>query len=180
MKRPALNVRRAALELDLIAPPRRPRWIGWLVLAASLLVACEMFLRLREAQERIARVDAVQALVGDPRPARVLPRAQLEEQIKDAQAVLRQLALPWGQLVESLESASTPDVAVLQVQPDAHSRVLRVTAEAKGEDTMFRYLRRLGAAEGFSDVHLVSHQVREDDPRRPLQFSVQASFRGPQ
>jgi Tfp pilus assembly protein PilN len=110
----------------------------------------------------------------------VVPRAQLDEQMRDAQAVLRQLALPWGQLVESLESAAMPDVAVLQVQPDAQSRVLRVTAEAKGEDTMFRYLRRLSSAEGFSDVHLVSHQVREDDPRRPLQFSVQASFRTPQ
>ena len=33
-------------------------------------------------------------------------------------------------------------------------------------------------AKGLSEVHLVSHQVREDDPRRPLQFSLQVSFRG--
>jgi len=173
-------MRRGALELDLVAPPRRAHWIGWLVLGVSLLIASQMFLRLRDARDQIARLDAVQSLVGDARPARALPRDKLEEQLRDAQAVLRQLALPWGQLIESLESAAMPDVAVLQVQPDAQTRVLRVTAEAKGEETMFRYLRRLAAAEGFSDVHLVSHQVREDDPRRPLQFSVQASFRSPQ
>jgi len=173
-------MRRARLQLDLVAPPRRSRWLGYLVLAGSLLVANEMFMRLREAQDQVARLDAVQGLLGEARPARALPRERLEEQMREAQAVLRQLALPWAQLVESLESAAMPDVAVLQVQPDAQSRLLRVTAEAKGEETMFRYLRRLAAAEGFSDVHLVSHQVREDDPRRPLQFSLQISFRSPQ
>lgn len=173
-------MRRAPLQLDLVAPPRRSQWLGYLVLAGSLLVAGEMFVRLREAQEQAARIDAVQGLLGEARPARALPREQLEQQMREAQAVLRQLALPWAQLVESLESAAMPDVAVLQVQPDAQSRLLRVTAEAKGEETMFRYLRRLAAAEGFSDVHLVSHQVREDDPRRPLQFSLQVSFRSPQ
>jgi len=170
-------MRRAPLQLDLVAPPRRSRWLGYLVLAGSLFVASEMFMRMREAQDQLARLDAMQGLLGDARPTRALPRERLEEQMKEAQAVLRQLALPWAQLVESLESAAMPDVAVLQVQPDAQQRLLRVTAEAKGEETMFRYLRRLAAAEGFSDVHLVSHQVREDDPRRPLQFSLQVSFR---
>jgi nitrate reductase NapAB chaperone NapD len=170
-------MRRAPLQLDLVAPPRRSRWLGYLVLAGSLFVASEMFMRMREAQDQLARLDAMQGLLGDTRPTRALPRERLEEQMKEAQAVLRQLALPWAQLVESLESAAMPDVSVLQVQPDAQQRLLRVTAEAKGEETMFRYLRRLAAAEGFSDVHLVSHQVREDDPRRPLQFSLQVSFR---
>jgi len=172
-------MRRAPLQLDLVAPPRRSRWLGYLVLAGSLLVASEMFMRMREAQDQLARLDAMQGLLGEARPARALPRERLEEQMREAQAVLRQLALPWAQLVESLESAAMPDVSVLQVQPDAQQRLLRVTAEAKGEETMFRYLRRLAAAEGFSDVHLVSHQVREDDPRRPLQFALQVSFRSP-
>jgi hypothetical protein len=170
-------MRRAPLELDLVAPPRRPRWLGYLVLAASLLVAGEMFMRLDDAQASIARLDATRALLGEARPARPLPREKLDEQMKEAQAVLRQLSLPWAQLVESLENAATPEVAVLQVQPDAQTRVLRVTAEAKGEESMFRYVRRVAATEGFSDVHLVSHQVRDDDPRRPLQFSLQAAFR---
>jgi len=147
-------MRRAPLQLDLVAPPRRSRWLGYLVLAGSLLVANEMFMRMREAQDQVARLDAVQGLLGEARPTRALSRERLEEQMKEAQAVL-------------------------QVQPDAQQRLLRVTAEAKGEDIMFRYLRRLAAAEGFSDVHLVSHQVREDDPRRPLQFALQVSFRSP-
>jgi hypothetical protein len=43
---------------------------------------------------------------------------------------------------------------------------------------MLEYLRRLEATGSFAEVHLVSHQVREDAPGRPIQFSVQASFKG--
>ena len=43
---------------------------------------------------------------------------------------------------------------------------------------MLAYLRRLEATGSFAEVHLVSHQVREDAPGRPIQFSVQASFKG--
>jgi len=69
------------------------------------------------------------------------------------------------------------EVSVLHVQPDAQQRLLRITAEARGEAQMLEYLRRVGAVGGLSEVHLVSHQVREDAPLRPLQFSLQASFR---
>ena len=70
------------------------------------------------------------------------------------------------------------EVAVLHVQPDAQQRLLRVTAEARGEAQMFEYLRAPGAARRLlARCTCVSHQVREDDPRRPVQFSLQASFR---
>ena len=72
------------------------------------------------------------------------------------------------------------DVSVLHVQPDAQQRLMRVTAEARGEAQMLEYLRRVSAARGFSEVHLLSHQVREDDPARPIQFALQASFRSAQ
>jgi Tfp pilus assembly protein PilN len=98
--------------------------------------------------------------------------------MKSAQATVRQLSLPWAQLIDSLERAATQDVAVLNIQPDAQNRVLRVSAEARREGTMLEYLRRLEATGSFAEVHLVSHQVREDAPGRPIQFSLQASFKG--
>ncbi|HYI85621.1 MAG TPA: hypothetical protein VEX61_00865, partial [Burkholderiales bacterium] len=63
------------------------------------------------------------------------------------------------------------------IQPDAQQRLVRLTAEARNEGQMLEYLRRVGAAGRFSEVHLVSHQLREDDPLRPVQFSLQATFR---
>ena len=108
---------------------------------------------------------------------RALPKERLDEETKSAEAVVRELTLPWAPLLRSLEEAATRDVAILQLQPDAHLRVVKLTAEARSPEAMFAYLRRLAAAKNLGDTHLVSHQVQRDDPQRPVQFSVQAALR---
>jgi len=80
-------------------------------------------------------------------------------------------------LIGTLEQAATREVAILQLQPDAEQRLLRLSAEARDREAMFEYLRRLGAAPGLAEVHLVSHQVQLEDPQRPIQFAVQARIR---
>jgi len=92
--------------------------------------------------------------------------------------VLRQLALPWGAIIESVEAATTADVALLQLQPDAQQRQLRLGAEARSQQAMLEYLQRLAAARALSEVHVVNHQLQVEDPNRPVRFTVQASLRG--
>jgi Tfp pilus assembly protein PilN len=91
--------------------------------------------------------------------------------------VVRQLTLPWASLIGTIEQAATREVAILQLQPDAETRVLRLTAETRQRETMFDFVRRLSASQGLADVHLVSHQVQREDPLHPVQFSIQASIR---
>jgi hypothetical protein len=38
------------------------------------------------------------------------------------------------------------------------------------------YVSELQRAKGFSRVHLVRHEVRQNDPQRPAVFSVSASW----
>ena len=134
--------------------------------------------RYREARLELDRIEAGQRLLGPGRLAvRATPR-QLEEEAKSVDAVLRQLALPWGTIIETVEATTTNDVAILQLQPDAPQRQLRLGAEARTQQAMLDYLRRLGAAEALADVHVVSHQVQMEDPNRPIQFTVQALLKG--
>jgi hypothetical protein len=166
------------LELDYIAAPRRPAWPGVLVLALSLALAGHLFVRYRDARQEVVRLEAQAGLIApERRPARALPKERLEEQAKAAEAVVRQLTLPWAGLIGALEQAATRDVAILQLQPDADQRLLKLTAEARNRDAMFEYLRRLSAARELGEVHLVSHQVQRDDPQQPIQFSVQAALK---
>jgi hypothetical protein len=167
-----MTVRR--VQLDYVAPVRRPMWPGLAVLAVSLAVAAGLGVRYRDAQVEVVRLQAQSGLVAPERPARPIPKERLEEEARNAEAVVRQLTLPWATLIGTIEQAATREVAILQLQPDAETRVLRLTAETRHREAMFDFLRRLGAARGLADVHLVSHQVQRDDPQRPLQFSVQA------
>jgi Tfp pilus assembly protein PilN len=166
------------IELDYVAAPSAPRWIGVSVLVLALAVAGHLVLRHRDAQNQLAAFDAAQGLLNaDRRPQRAVSKERLEQEAKIIDAAVRQLTLPWAQMIEAVESASTGDVVVLQLQPEAQQRTLRLTAEAKNGDAMLRYVRRLGESRVLSDVFPASHQVQVDDPSRPIQFSVQAAFR---
>jgi hypothetical protein len=163
------------VELDYVAPVRRPAWPGLLLLAVALAVSALVLERYRDVRQELARYEAQAGLVlPGARTTRALPKERLDEQAKSAEAVVRQLTLPWGSLIGAIEQAATRDVAILQLQPDAEQRVLRLTAEARNRDAMFEYLKRLGGARELSNVVLVSHQVQRDDPQQPIQFSVQA------
>jgi hypothetical protein len=168
---------RKPLQLDFVVPRRRGWLAGWIVLSVSLVLAVGMVAEYQKVRQRLYELEAREALIGGARPARAIPRERLEAEMKSAQACVRQLSLPWAQLIDSLERAATQEVAVLHIQPDAQNRVLRVTAEARREGQMLEYLRRLEGT-GFAEVHLISHQVREQESGRPIHFSVQASFKG--
>jgi hypothetical protein len=166
------------LELDYIASPRRVPWLGILLLALSLGVAGELMVRYRDTQAELSRVQATASLIApERRPARAVPKERLDEETKSAEAVVRHLTVPWGPLVQAIEQAAIREVAVLQLQPDAESRTVRLTAEAKNAEAMFEYLRRLTAAKGIADAHLVSHQVQREDPLHPVQFTIQAALK---
>lgn len=172
-------MKRRRLQLDFIAPPRRPRWPGYALLAVSLVIAGGLVVRYQEVRLGLEHVEARKDMLNvERRPPRPLPREKLDEQIKQVQLIVRQLALPWGTLIRALEEATTQDVSILQLQPDAQQRLLRLTAEARHQKAMLEYLRQLAGANALSNVHLVSHQIQFDNPQRPIQFSVQASFTG--
>jgi Tfp pilus assembly protein PilN len=163
--------------LDYVAPARRAWWPGVLVLAIALAVAAGLLARYRDAQLEVVRLEAENGLTVDRPAARVVPPARLDDEARAAEAVVRQLTVPWAAFLGAVEQTATREVAILQLQPDAEQRVLRLTAEARSREAMFEYLRRLSAARGLSEVHLVSHQVQRDDPQRPIQFAVQAALR---
>ena len=167
-----------ALELDYLVPPRRAPWAGVLVLAASLGLAAWLADTYMEAAKELARLETAAGLARPER--RTTPVAPKEEEIRRAEAVVKNLTLPWAGLIRAIEQAATREVAILQLEPNAETRMVRLTAEARSREAMFDYLRRLGNAGGIGEVHLVHHQILKDEPQRPLQFSVHAAMRAPQ
>jgi Tfp pilus assembly protein PilN len=166
------------IELDYVAAPRRPWWIGVSLLVIALAVAGDIVWRYRDARNQLAALDAAQGLLNvDRRPQRAVPKERLDEEAKIIDSAVRQLTLPWAQMIQAVEAASSSEVTVLQLQPETQQRSLRLTAEARNREAMIRYVRRLGETRVLSGVHLVNHHVQTEDPSRPIQFGVQAAFR---
>lgn len=165
------------LELDYAALPRRG-WSGPLLLAAALAVAGHLVLRYQDVlAERSALSLRLAPIDAGRRVARPASARQLEQEARNAETVLRQLALPWPQMIESVEAAAGRQVTLLQLQPDPERGVLRLTAEAGTPEAMLDCVRRLGESSLLSGAHLASHQVQRESPSQPVRFVALASLR---
>lgn len=163
-----------ALDLELL-PRRRVPLAVWLMLLCGTVLVGDGLLRSAELRETIA---AASAPAARPRPATSSPLdPALARELRVAERAVEHLALPWDDLFRQVEAASYERVALLAIEPDAHKRELSITGEALDYLAVLTYVARLGERDMLSDVHLVRHEMREDAPQRPLQFTVAARWK---
>ena len=165
------------LALDFVATRRRTNWIGVIALVASIGIATAMVQRLSEISAERAALQARLELQAGARATPANATRPAGDEAKGVERVTRQLSLPWPQMIESIESAASRQVALLQIQPEPERGTLRLTAEAGTPQAMLDYVRRLGESQALAGAHLVSHQVRREGGARPIQFVAQATLR---
>jgi Tfp pilus assembly protein PilN len=167
------------LSLDYV---RRPiSWPAWLLLAAALAVAGGTGRSYFAAKEQLAALETAgdRALHG---PLKLVDRkAAYSPALKDnlvyANGVVQNLALPWDMLFRTVEQTGSVPVALLAVQPDPQKRLVRISGEAKDYAAVLTYLARLDESGTLRNVHLLSHQRKQDDPQHPLLFTIGASWK---
>jgi hypothetical protein len=91
-----------------------------------------------------------------------------------------ELGTPWTKLLAELETASrdaTGQVAVLSIEPDHGKHNVHITGEAKDLPLALAYVQRLQASSLLRYPMLDSHEVKTDDPQRPVRFAMTADWR---
>jgi Tfp pilus assembly protein PilN len=94
-----------------------------------------------------------------------------------ANEILRRISLPWQDLFHAVESAAPKDVALLAMEPDPDKQLLKIAGEAKDVAAMLEYVRSLEGRPIFRSVTLSNHQVQQQDPQRPIRFSLVAAWK---
>jgi hypothetical protein len=90
------------------------------------------------------------------------------------------LWVPWSSLLAELEAASQDvesTVSLLEVEPDPAKHVVRITAEARTLPDALAYLERLQKSTMLRYPMLESHELRKDDPQRPVRVKLSAEWR---
>jgi hypothetical protein len=149
------------------------------LLGIALLLAVDVSVRKDEAEQQLAvwqspqkRVVAATIATKD-----VHATPTTEDQMQEALVVVEQLAMPWSPLFNAIERAHTETVALLAVQPDAQRRSVTIIGEAKGYGDVLGYVARLRGEARLKNVYLVGNEIREDQPQRPVAFTVSADWR---
>ena len=99
---------------------------------------------------------------------------------QEAGHVVQELTTPWTRLLAELEGAShdaASDIALLSVEPDESKHIVRVTGESRDLPRVLTYVARLQASALLRYPMLETHEVRSDDPQRPVRFAVSAEWR---
>lgn len=105
------------------------------------------------------------------------PPAPTPGQVDAVNAAVIQLNLPWRALLEAVEAATPPTVALLALEPDGKRRSVKVMAEVRTSTEMLDFVTQLKRQELFDEVVLTRHETNEQDAVRPLRFQVEAHLR---
>lgn len=172
-----------ALRLDFQDNRRRPGWPNLALLAGGLVTALLLAIHSVTIFSEIRIVEAKQAAferkthrdAPDSRLAS-LDAQQLRAEVRQANDVLAQLALPWETLFRDIESSPADRVALLSIEPDADKRAIKISGEAKDFDAMLGYLRLLQKKESLTGVYLQSHHIEQRTAEKPVRFVLVASW----
>ncbi|PWF40451.1 PilN domain-containing protein [Massilia glaciei] len=112
-------------------------------------------------------------------PSKALPAGAIASEtaaLEGARAVVGHLSGPREKLFRTLETLDAPDVALLAIAPSSQKRTVRISGEARTFGAMLSYFSQLQQSRTFDDVVLVEHEILNDDPQRPLRFSLSARW----
>lgn len=98
-------------------------------------------------------------------------------QVQLVNAAIRQLNLPWAEVLSALEQSTPRGIALLTIEPDAARQELKLSAEAANLEAMLDYVTRLKQQRFFTSVDLQTHQIDEQDPQQAVRFELEARWR---
>lgn len=167
------------LQANFVEDPVAGGWLCWTLLIIGVALAADAGRSVYEAKEALDRAEAKAARSGSRplSPVSVHKDPQVvEKEIAAAQDVIRKLSVPWGALFAELEKAQADKVRLLAVEPDADTRSLMVSGEGKDLLAVAGYVATLKASPRLSDVYLAHHEIKRNEPNKPVAFSVTAGW----
>ena len=158
--------------------------LGAVLLVCAIAIVLQMVRQYRHFSEVLAaweaREEQVERIAGRHNVGVKTNRQdkdQVSREVIRANEVLRRITLPWDDLFRAVESAAPKHVALLAMEPDSDKRLVKIVAEAKDIASMLDYIRNLEGGVMFETVVLQNHQVQQQDPQRPIRFSVIAAWK---
>jgi hypothetical protein len=182
MRRQAINFAPASVTRSLDQTPLAARVVLVVGIVLCLVAAwsAERSLgRLHAVDEEIRQT--AQELDARSRQKRApIDSGVTEEQAASVNAAIRQLNLPWRDVLDAVEAGTPVSVELLSLEPDSKRSVVKIEAESPGDSAMLDYVEQLKLQPFLTGVFLTKHATDETDGHRPLRFQLEAAWRSVQ
>lgn len=179
-----LDMANPRLQLDYHALPQYHWAPGLFLLALGFAAAAALTLDYLSIQEDIAarenRLDALHAAHTrhSAAPAAIrLSAVQTAAELTAANNVAENLSLPWTALFGALEKAADSRIALIAIEPNAKTRIVRISGETDKLEHVLPYLQTLQKQAELMNVSLAEHEIVLRGPGQPVRFTITASWR---
>ncbi|MBI5436187.1 MAG: hypothetical protein HY937_03660 [Nitrosomonadales bacterium] len=164
------------LELNYQKPANPPRKMaGWMLLLAGLALLIEMgvsYDRLQSEREAMNREIRTSKIRMDTPSELHITREFTDKDFEEGRQIINRLSTPWDAFFAGLESVSNENVAILSIEPDMYTGLLRIEGEAKNYAAVLTLVAQLRMTKPFSEVFLLRHETKRDDPQHPVSFTL--------
>jgi Tfp pilus assembly protein PilN len=161
---------RPALDAGLMA-------VGVGVLAVVLVACFELSGELQETRGQIEDLQLMSKRRANTSQATSTDAGADAEAVR-ANAIKRQLNLPWDELFKAIEASKGDSVALVSIAPDAQLRQLKLAGEAKSFADMLEYVKRLNGVSMFESAYLLDHGLARQGSGEILRFTIVATWKG--
>ncbi|WP_428423373.1 PilN domain-containing protein [Methylibium sp.] len=162
-------------------PLARGHWPGWLALVLAVGLTAVLARQHLDTQERLGALQVRKDILEKRlQPARArgaaAPDADTARQLRRANQIIDQLALPWDELFRAVEAADARSLGLLALAPNAQDRSLHLSGEARSVAELLAYVDRLAAQRGMSQVHLLDYETVVRDGSSVISFTLAAKW----
>ena len=169
-----------ALAINWAAKPRHITAIGLLLALAGLLCAVGVAMDYLDADTEQTALTARQGRVSKGDAPRKRSYVESEPLARDAALsaaqIDTQLQLPWSDFLQAIESSNLASVALIGVEAQGSTRVLRLVGEAKEIEDVLAYVKKLRASPALHDVNLAGQEEKLVNTVKVIRFTVDATW----
>lgn len=153
---------------------------------AALLVGlgaiCCLFVAFGYWESRGSIVEIKQQLDSLEKKLRQISR-RTENGIANAElqpmdSAIRNLQLPWNQLLQDMEDSLDDSVSLLRFEPDAGRMRVSMTGECRELSDAVAFAKRLGQTKSLESPTISAYNARQTPNGAVVEFSIQAIWRG--
>ncbi len=159
-------------------------WIGFClggVMLIVLVLIAIYFVKLRvQSDELSAKLEHTSSKKTEhafAEPTTEKARAEQSLEVKNANEVIHHLSVPWDVLFKAVEVSTGSKITLLSLEPDFDKKQVKISGEASNYQALMMYVTHLGAQTVFNTVYLQNHDVRQEDPDKPVRFTLLANWR---
>lgn len=150
-------------------------WLGLALLCLGLALAVDRVWQFMSVNAELAVAESRLTRV-NKRPAHQARALAPDPLALAAAPALRQINLPWDQLLLELEGAANDSVALLAMEPDPAKRQVRLVGEGRTIADVLAYVERLGGCVSLRQPQLQIEEARLSEGQKVLGFTIIAEW----